>query len=147
MRTSNTRRNGFTLIEVVVVVAIIGIIAGIAWPIFNQESMKNRRTQAISALTRIANELEEYHSDKLTYVNYDTTAPYSQSYAKIIGSLTLYTVSLGVPTATTFTVTATAIGAQAKDTDCATLSIDQNGIKSFTGNATSSVARCWGSAN
>lgn len=147
MLYTNRRMQGFTLIEALVVVALIGIISGIAWHYYEKESLRNHRTEAISALTRIANGLEDYHSDTMTYVNYDITAPYSQSYAKITSGLTSYQISFSNVSAATYTVTATAIGSQAKDSDCLTLSLNQQGLKSFTGDANSSVARCWGTSN
>jgi type IV pilus assembly protein PilE len=130
---------GFTLIEAMVVVAIIGIIAAVAWHYFDQEKIKNRRTQAISAATRIANELQDWHSDRETYVGYAVSPA-------VANSLTTYTVALSNVTASQYTVTLTPVGSQADDTDCTTLTLNEKGVKGYTGVAPT-AARCWGSTN
>jgi type IV pilus assembly protein PilE len=144
MRSMQRNMHGFTLIEAMVVVAIMGVIAAVAWSYYNSESLKNRRTEAIAALTRIANAFEDCHSDTMTYVGCDTTT----AVTAVTNSLTRYAATfVPAPTATTYSVTLTAIGTQAGDTDCASFSIDNLGQKTFTGAAQSSAARCWGSGN
>ena len=144
MRTYKRNMSGFTLIEVMVVVAIIAVLAAVAWSYYDKESLKNRRTQAISALTRIANAFEDCHSDTMTYVGCDTTA----AVTAVTNSLTLYAATfVPAPTATTYTITLNAIGNQANDTDCTSFSIDNLGQKTFTGSAQSSAARCWSTSN
>lgn len=61
-RDSGARELGFTLISLMIVVAIIGILAAIAYPSYMNYVRKSRRTQAISALTRAANEQAQYYS-------------------------------------------------------------------------------------
>jgi len=127
---------GFTLIEMIVVVAIIGIIAGITGSIFQSQMTKNRRTEAINALTRIGGELQEYRSDNLTYVGYVVSAG-------ITNSLVNYQVNTNLAAAT-YTVTLTAINGQANDADCTSFTLNQLAQKGFTGAAPSAM-RCWGS--
>lgn len=140
MQLAKNNTRGFTLIEAVVVVAIIAILAGIAWHIFKLEGMKNRRTEAISAATRIANALQEWHADNFTYDTYVVSAAISSK-------LQWYTAAVINPTQTTFTITLTpnAGGAQAGDTECGMFSLDEKGVKSNSG--TASVAHCWGTSN
>lgn len=132
---------GFTLIEAMVVVAVIGIITAIAWPIYQAQSMKQRRTEAIGALMRISNELSAYHSDHiddgLGYSGYSVSAGIS-------GGLRYYSVNAPVLAASTYTVTLTPIGVQATDTECANFTLTETGKKGNTGTA-SSAATCWSS--
>ncbi len=59
---------GFTLIELMIVVAIIGIIAAIAYPSYQQHVERTRATDAQGALMSLANALERYHTQNNTYV-------------------------------------------------------------------------------
>src|SRR5688572_23692834 len=58
-----TPRHGFTLIELMIVVAIIGILAVIAYPSYNNYATQTRRSDAQVALTRIAAQQEKYRAD------------------------------------------------------------------------------------
>ena len=133
----NANMRGMTLIEMIVVVAIIGIIAAVAWPIFQGQTMKNRRTEAINALTRIADELQEYRTENnFSYDGYVVSPA-------IANSLSSYQANTNL-TASTYTITLTAINAQAADADCTSLTLNHLGQKGFVGTAPS-VMRCWGS--
>lgn len=67
--TDTRRRNGFTLIELMVVVAVIGILASIAYPSYTRFMRDARRSDAHSALTRIAALQEKYFSQCSTYTD------------------------------------------------------------------------------
>ena len=130
---------GFTLIEIMTVVAVVGILAAIAWPMYESQAMKSRRSNAVIALTRISNELRNYFADNETYVDYTVSAA-------VTNNMKNYTITLTELTANRYTVTATPTGPQAGDTDCTTLTINHLGQKGYTG-AAPSAARCWGGTN
>jgi len=90
------KKNGFTLIEVLIVVAIVGILAAIAYPSYVEQVNKMRRADAQAALVELAARLQEYYVDQSppTYVN----APLG-----IVNEH--YDLSFAVdPTATNFTI-------------------------------------------
>ena len=125
------RTSGFTLIELMIAVAIIGVLASIAMPAYQGYIMKGKRSDAKAALITLQLAQEKYRANNpsygtLTQLGTGTTSP--DGY---------YTLSASSITGTTYTLTATATGGQASDTECATLSIDQDGAKTAT-NTT-----CW----
>ncbi|GAB6195259.1 type IV pilin protein [Lysobacter xanthus] len=131
MNSNNVRNQaGFTLIELMVVVAIVAILAAIAVPSYQQSVIKSRRNSAAGCMLGVAQYLERYYTTKLTYVG--AALPTAQC-LNDLGAY--YTLSLATPTATTYTVTATPKGAQLKDTKCNVLTIDQRGTKSVTGSS------------
>jgi len=133
----NKSTYGFTLVEAITVVAILGIISAIAWPQFEKQLLKQRRAEAVGAITRIAADMQKHFSDNTDYTTY-VISP------KISGTLTRYTASVSTPSASTYIITLTATGAQTADADCATFTLNQLGQRGYTGSAPSAV-RCWGS--
>ncbi len=128
---------GFSLIELMIVVAIVAILATIATGSYRRYAMRANRTDAKSALLQIQVAQEKYY---LQYSAYVTTlaniaaAPPTGLGVAIDGSTGAtaagyYTIALNNPTATSYTLTATAVNGQAADTDCPTLSVDQSGQK------------------
>lgn len=130
----NRRTAGYTLIEIMIVVVILGIVAAIAWPAYTSQTQKSRRGDAIRALTIAVTQLERCQSDSGTYVGCAFTA------ASPNGN---YNVTVA-RTADTFTLTATPVagGRQASDADCTTLTINNLGQKGYTG-AAPKLKRCW----
>ena len=130
MRTSPEA--GFTLIELMVVVAIIGVLASIALPAYNDHTRKARRTAGASCATALAQQAERYYTANLTYVGFVGNTSICEPKA-----LENYTVAAsGTPTAKAYTITAVP-KSTFSDPACGTLSINQAGTKS------PSTASCW----
>lgn len=139
----NTTR-GFTLIELMIVVAIVAVLAAIGYPQYNNYTRKARRAEGINGLMQVVNEQEKYFNANNTYKNGDATPLNSTDATKVIvptgttGAGVWYEVTVAA-SGSTFTATATAKNDQANDKvgsqSCTTLTITNTGVKS--------PATCW----
>jgi type IV pilus assembly protein PilE len=136
---------GFTLIELMVAVAVVAILGTIAMASYSSQLQKSRRTDARSAVMDLAGREEKLFST----VNAYSSAPSDLGYGAVgaVWPITIgsgyYQVSVTVANPPiSFLITATAINAQAADTKCTTLSVDQLGTQTSTG--TETAATCWG---
>lgn len=137
VRFGATGSKGFTLIELMIVVAVIAILAAIAYPSFADSVRKGHRGQAKADLLEVAQLLERSRTVNNGYQAF--TLPFAQSPRT---GTPRYGIALA-RTATTYTLTATPQGTQLQDTECGALSINQAGVKSIGDGATGTVARCW----
>jgi type IV pilus assembly protein PilE len=128
-------QQGFTLIEMMIVVAIIAVLAAIALPSYQDYVMRSNRAAATACLMEQVQFMERYYTTNLGYLG--AALPAGGCMTDLAAR---YAFAL-VPTATTFTLTATPTTAQ-KDTKCGTLSINQAGVKTKTVTATS-LSECW----
>lgn len=120
------RVRGFTLIELMITVAIVAILASIALPAYNDSVRKSRRAQAKADLVEYAQLAERHYTVNGSYA---TFALPTTSSPREPGATARYTLALDpAPTATAFTITATALTDQTNDR-CGDLSLNQAGVK------------------
>jgi type IV pilus assembly protein PilE len=131
---------GFTLIEVMIVVAVIALLAALALPSYLGSVSKSRRADAITALNRIAQEQERWRANNTTFSNVLTSAGLNVTNP----SSGYYTLGVSGNTATGYVATATAAGAQASDAKCTTLTLTMNGgTVTYGATPAANANLCW----
>jgi type IV pilus assembly protein PilE len=144
MCNSTNRRHGkgFTLIEVMMVVAILGILVAIALPSYQNSVMRTWRSKGAACLTNLAQAMERRFSANMSYA-IPATVP-ANGCTTEDGMAQRYAFSFtDTPTATAYTLQAVPQGAQAaRDTECGTLSINQLGARTASVED-ADISRCW----
>ena len=131
------KQKGFTLIELMIVVAIVGIITAIAVPGYQQYSLKAKRSDAKIALIQAADSQERFYVINNSYAVNNT---------QLFGAATedsperMYQLNVTAGDVNGFTISATAQGAQTSDTACLTFDFNQAGTK---GPPAAVTAGCW----
>ena len=125
---------GFTLVELMIVVAIVAILSAIAYPSYSNYIIKTRRTAAKACLSEYSNYMERFYTTNLTYLAAPDPGLDCEGAAQT-GNYYVYSYSV-TPTVSVYTVQAVPTTAQA-DTKCGTLSIDQAGVRIPT------TTGCW----
>jgi len=150
----NRSQNGFTLIEMMIVVAIIGILAAIAIPNYQDYVRKSRRTDATIAISKIQQAQEKWRANNSSY-----TATLSDLGITNTTEGGYYTLSLSGASATGYTVLATAVNgkSQQSDSNCKILAAQTSngnikttgatntaGVTTNLGQSNTDPNRCWG---
>jgi type IV pilus assembly protein PilE len=133
---------GFTLIELMVAVAIVGILAAVAIPMYSTYVQRSRLVSATNQLAAARSTMEQYYQDNRTYMATGTFTPACSTASTVTDTFTVSCVGAGAPTASTYTITALGSGVTAGFS----YSINQVGAMSTTfgsiwGGAT--VNGCW----
>lgn len=123
-------QRGFTLMELMVVVAIVGILVGIAVPTYHDSVRKSRRGQAKADLAEAAQAMERYYTMQNTYVGANLTTIGAPTKSPKDGDAQ-YVISLnGAPTASAFSLQAVPSATTGQNKDkCGTLGITNTGVK------------------
>ncbi|KAF1698446.1 pilus assembly protein PilE [Pseudoxanthomonas jiangsuensis] len=133
----HTRSKGFTLIELMIVIAVIAILTALAYPAYQDQVRKSRRAQAKADLVEYAQEAERWFTANNTYTGY---VPPAQSPRQGTSFYTISPTPFGATEASAFTLTATATGDQVKDR-CGNLTLTSTGLKGRSGSV--DLSECW----
>ena len=130
---------GFTLIELMVVLAVAAILASVAYPAYQGQVAKGRRADAKQAMVELAQRLERFYTERGTYAGASLGAGGVYPAISLGG---YYTLAITSQTADDFTITAAPRGTQAGDA-CGTYGYNQLGDRTLVSGASLSVAECW----
>jgi type IV pilus assembly protein PilE len=131
---------GFTLIELMIAIMIVGILLAISIPSYRDYVLRGQRSDGHSALLDIAGRQERFVAQNNTYtiliaepagLNMGITTSSDEHYNMSVEACDDDTI------ATCYVITATAVGSQAGDADCATITYDS------TGDKTGTTEECW----
>ena len=144
--TQKIRCTGFSLIELMIVVAIIAIISAVAFPAYKKQTLKGHRVDAKSAVLEAAAREEKFFATNNKYSSTATDLNYAALPFNVVsGTQTVYVLSIAVNAAgSTYTVTATPSGDQQGDA-CYTYVLDNLGTQSnqVSGGGANSTSGCW----
>ncbi len=129
---------GFTLIELMIVVVVIGILAAIAFPTYRDQVRKTRRTEAKAALQEAMNRQERLYTTQNSYTNDMTDLGYAADpFTTEEGWYTVDAVACGAGLGDCVSLTATAQGDQ-DDDQCENFTLNSRGARTVSGSGD-----CW----
>lgn len=136
-QTANIQRRyaGFTLLEILITIVIVGILAAVAYPSFLNQVRKSRRSDAVDAAAKVMQAQERYRGNNVSYGTLAQLATYGVSGTSGGG---YYGVAVSSVSGTGYTVTLTGAGSQAADTGCTTMTVTVT-----AGNGAYTPATCW----
>ncbi|WP_201598073.1 type IV pilin protein [Psychrobacter vallis] len=124
----HTKQEGFTLIEVMIVVAIIGVLAAIAYPSYQQYVIKTKRTDMMSEMQNIASQIESRKLAQGSYSNISATVKTDFAKAYPPQGQALYDITITDPLVAKWTITATPQSGSQMNGD-GNLTLNYQGVK------------------
>lgn len=94
---------GFTLVELMIVVVIVGILAAVVYPSYQEHVVRGKLAEASSGLAQMRMRIEQYFADNRTYTGFTCASPSQATY---------FQFTCSIPSAVTYTLTATGISSQ-----------------------------------
>lgn len=138
------KNTGFSLIELLIALAIVAILAAIAIPSYNSQIQKTRRSDAITSLTRAASMQERFYMRNNSYTGVVADLGGAQSpegYYTLAVDITA--CPNGQPDGSCFTLTANPAGPQVSDTHCAVFTLSDTGLKAAADSGGVPQTDCW----
>ncbi len=135
----HTKTRGFTLIEVMIVVVIISLLAGLALSSYGNYIRKARRADVKADMLQLAQLMERNYTESNDFSADAAGNPINLATFGITGG-PFYNLSLA-RAATTYTISAAPVGSQQKDVLCMTLTLNQAGVRTVSGSG--GVVDCW----
>lgn len=129
------KQRGLTLMELLVVMVVVGILAGIAWPSYRAQVVRTNRAEAMVALEQSRQGLERCFTRFNAY-----NAGGCEMVFPVDTPSGTYRVTV-VRDVATFTLTATPQGGQTADAECANFTLDERGQRGVSG--TGDAQQCW----
>ncbi|MCK5662379.1 MAG: prepilin-type N-terminal cleavage/methylation domain-containing protein [Thiotrichaceae bacterium] len=148
----NKHLKGYTLIEIIIVIAILGIIAAIAIPSYQSYVLKSKRSVAKNILLDVASRELSYRTDNKTYGDLSdlyggTDKKYINDKVEIsdASANSLYSFEVSNISNTTYTITATytSDSGQNKDIDCKSFIVTHDGVKTAINSSNATESSCW----
>lgn len=137
-RTNKAR--GFSLIELLIVITVVGLLLAVALPSYTRYVLRSHRSSAITGVLDVASRQARYYTTNNTYTTSLTALGYPADPMPVTDtSNRYYNLSVSAASATGFTVSAAPQGAQVKDT-CGTYTYTDLGVKSVS---FGSLGDCW----
>lgn len=136
---ARSRQRGFTLIELMIAVAILAIVMGIAIPSYNQWVIEAGRADGKAQLFQVAQQLERCMT---RFSSYNDAACGVQDGATIESEKGKYQITTDID-ATTFTLTAAPLGGQANDDECKGYTLTSTGERGIEDGSEGTVDDCW----
>jgi type IV pilus assembly protein PilE len=136
-RSHSNGDDGFTLIELMIVVAVVAILAVIAYPSYMEHMVKTRRAEGRAAMMEVASRLERCYTRFNAYDNAVCSAV-----ASMTSENGFYRISASAINATAFTLQAEPQLAQTSDTKCGTLTLTSVGVRGQSGTPPAGY-KCW----
>lgn len=142
-KTTRIKKNvnrGFTLIELMIVVAILGILVSISMPVYKQYTLNAHRIEATASLGDIYLQQLAYFQENYHFASSDDLTSLEAEYYTI----TVTPSASDAANSTTFTITATAKSIQTSDTDCTKYTINHLNVKAAADSSDAdTTAKCW----